>query len=91
LGCSTTDCWRFDLVGYKAAIAASFQGFHNQMADIGNTAPEGSPLAKLCDDTLATIASPPGRIYEKHRLTITPTGELADTAAKLAAMDKSKP
>ena len=65
--------------GYKATIAASFQGFHKQMGDIGNTAPEGSPLAKLCSDTLYTIASPPGRIYDKHRLTITPTGELADS------------
>lgn len=74
--------------GYKAAIAASFQGFHKQMADIGNTAPEGSPLAKLCGDTLSTIASPPGRIYDKHRLTVTPTGELADTAAKLTSTGK---
>ncbi len=76
--------------GYKATIAASFQGFHKQMGDIGNTAPEGSPLAKLCSDTLYTIASPPGRIYDKHRLTITPTGELADTAAKLVSNDKPK-
>lgn len=76
--------------GYKAAIAASFQGFHKQMADIGKTASEGSPLAKLCGDTLATIASPPGRIYDKHRLTVTPTGELAETAAKIAFLDKSK-
>ncbi len=76
--------------GYKAAIAASFQGFHKQMADIGKTASEGSPLAKLCGDTLATIASPPGRIYDKHRLTVTPTGELAETAAKIAFSDKSK-
>lgn len=74
--------------GYKAAIAASFQGFYKQMADIGNTAPEGSPLAQLCGDTLSTIASPPGRIYDKHRLTVTPTGELADTAAKLVSKDK---
>lgn len=77
--------------GYKAAIAASFQGFHKQMSDIGNTAPEGSPLAKLCGDTLATIGTPPGRIYDKHRLTVTPTGELADTAAKLASIDKTRP
>lgn len=76
--------------GYKAAIAASFQGFHKQMSEIGNAAPEGSPLAKLCGDTLATIGTPPGRIYDKHRLTITPTGELADTAAKLTSMDKPR-
>ncbi|XHS77493.1 hypothetical protein ACFJGW_17475 [Burkholderiaceae bacterium UC74_6] len=66
--------------GYKAAIAASFLGFQNQMAEIGGKAGLGSPLAQLCSDTLATIASPPGRIYEKHELTVTPSGELAKVA-----------
>jgi hypothetical protein len=47
--------------GYKAAVASSFQGFQKQMADIGTSAPQGSPLSKLCEDTLSTIASPPGR------------------------------
>ena len=75
--------------GYKAAIATSFQGFQKQMADIGTTAPAGSPLSKLCDDTLSTIASPPGRIYDKHRLTVSPTSELTDAAAK--AMSQVKP
>lgn len=76
--------------GYKAAIASSFQGFQKQMADIGAAAPAGSPLSKLCDDTLATIASPPGRIYDKHKLTVSPGSELADAAkaAKAAATDK---
>lgn len=66
--------------GYKAAIAASFLGFQRQMAEIGKEASEGSPLSQLCQDTLATIGSPPGRIYDKHRLTITPAGELAEAA-----------
>lgn len=69
--------------GYKAAIAASFQGFQKQMADIGSTATAGSPLSKLCDDTLPTIASPPGRIYDKHRLTVSPSSELASAASKV--------
>lgn len=68
--------------GYKAAIAASFLGFQKQMADIGASAAEGSPLSKLCADTLSTIASPPGRIYDKHKLIITPAGELASATAK---------
>lgn len=68
--------------GYKAAIAASFLGFQRQMAQIGEDASEGSPLSQLCQDTLATIGSPPGRIYDKHRLTVTPVGELAEAAAK---------
>lgn len=66
--------------GYKAAVAASFQGFQKQMAEIGASAPAGSPLSKLCEDTLNAIGSPPGRIYEKHKLTITPAGELASVA-----------
>lgn len=66
--------------GYKAVIATSFQGFQKQMAEIGTSAPAGSPLSKLCEDTLTTIGSPPGRIYDKHKLTITPGGELASIA-----------
>jgi chemotaxis protein histidine kinase CheA len=66
--------------GYKAAIAASFQGFQKQMADIAASTPGGSPLSKLCQDTLTTIGSPPGRIYDKHKLTITPAGEFASAA-----------
>ena len=63
--------------GYKAAIATSFQGFQKQMTEVGTSATVGSPLSKLCEDTLTTIGSPPGRIYDKHKLTITPAGELA--------------
>lgn len=66
--------------GYKAAIAASFQGFQEQMGKIGGTASDNTPLGKLCDDTLATLASPPGRIYDKHKLTVSPAGELASAA-----------
>ena len=74
--------------GYKAAIAASFLGFQKQMADIESSVREGSPLSKLCADTLATIGSPPGRIYDKHHLTITPAGELAKAAAQVIATTK---
>lgn len=70
--------------GYKAAIAASFLGFQRQMAKIGEDASEGSPLSQLCQDTLATIGSPPGRIYDKHRLTVTPAGAFAEAAANAA-------
>lgn len=74
--------------GYKAAIAASFLGFQKQMADIGSSAGAGSPLGKLCADTLATIASPPGRIYERHKLTVTPASELAAAATRAAQTQK---
>jgi len=75
--------------GYKAAIAASFQGFQKQMADLGSSISESSPLSKLCGDTLATIASPPGRIYEKHQLTVTPTSELAAATAEVLKQEKT--
>jgi hypothetical protein len=66
--------------GYKSAIASSFQGFQQQMREIGATAAPNSPLGKLCDDTLLTLATPPGRIYEKHALNVTPSTELAALA-----------
>lgn len=66
--------------GYKAAIAASFQGFHEQMSRIAATEGQNTPLAQLCGDTLATIANPPGRIYEKHALVVSPGNELKETA-----------
>jgi hypothetical protein len=74
--------------GYKAAVAASFLGFQQQMAEIGQKALAGSPLSKLCEDTLSTLASPPGRIYEKHRLTTTPVGELANVATNVLKSEK---
>lgn len=70
--------------GYKAAVAASFQGFQKQMAEIEERAGNDSPLTRLCADTLATIGSPPGRIYERHRLTVTPTDEIKDVVKALA-------
>jgi hypothetical protein len=66
--------------GYKSAIAASFLGFHKQMAEIGSAAETNKPLAKLCGDTLTTIACPPGRIYDSHKLTVTPADEITDAA-----------
>lgn len=70
--------------GYKAAIAASFEGFQNQMAEIDVDVESGTPRARLCADTLSTIATPPGRIYEKHRLVITPSTEIAQAAKGVA-------
>jgi chaperonin cofactor prefoldin len=74
--------------GYKAAVSASFQGFHKQMEKIAENAPAGSPLATLCTDTLATIASPPGRIYDKHQLIVSPAGEVGAAAAKMTEAAK---
>jgi hypothetical protein len=75
--------------GYKSAIASSFQGFHKQMTEIGATTAANSPLAKLCADTLTTIGSPPGRIYDKHNLTVTPAAELTDAARAMAEAVKA--
>lgn len=70
--------------GYKAAIAASFMGFHKQLDEIGQAAASNEPLSKLCQDTLKTIASPPGRIYDKHKLIVSPTSEIAEIAENAA-------
>jgi chemotaxis protein histidine kinase CheA len=70
--------------GYKATVASSFQGFQRQMKEIAGTATEGSALSKLCEDTLSTLASPPGRIYDKHSLTTSPSKEISDFAADVA-------
>ena len=59
------------------------------MADIGMDVKPDSPLAKLCDDTLTTIATPPGRIYDNHELTVSPMKELKQSTEALA--DAVKP
>jgi hypothetical protein len=77
--------------GYKSAIAACFEGFRKQMSEIGKDVAPDSPLAKLCSNTLTTIATPPGVIYEKHALTVTPSDELkkaAKAAVSVAAAVK---
>ena len=66
--------------GFKASVAASFQGFQEQMSKIGATAAGNEPLTKLCDATLMEITNHPGRIYEKHALTVSPTMELLKAA-----------
>lgn len=77
--------------GFKAATAASFQGFHQQMSEMGAAGAANTPLSKLCEDTLATIANPPGRIYDRHELGVSPTTEIANTAKTLAeALKASK-
>jgi hypothetical protein len=70
--------------GYKSATASCFEGFQKQMSEIGEAAVAGSPLTTLCENTLQTIASPPGRIYDKHKLTVSPTDELRDAAKTVA-------
>lgn len=75
--------------GYKSAIASTFQGFHKQMSEIGTATASNLPLAKLCEDTLTTIASPPGRIYDKHQLTVSPTADLTDAAKTMGNVVKN--
>ena len=66
--------------GYKSATASCLEGFKKQMSEVGKDVATDSPLAKLLDNTLTTIATPPGRIYDKHKLTVTPSGELNKVA-----------
>lgn len=70
--------------GYKATVASVLMGFQKQISEVGKDATTNPSLAKLLDNTLTTIAAPPGRIYDKHKLTTSPSGELAE-AAKAAA------
>src|SRR5258705_11137394 len=70
--------------GYKSAIASCFEGFRKQMSEIGKDVEHDSPLAKLCGDTLTTIATPPGRIYDDHKLTVSPADELHEAAKAVA-------
>lgn len=66
--------------GFKASVASSFQGFQEQMKIVGASAAGNEPLKTLCDATLAQITNRPGRIYEKHELTVSPTAELLKAA-----------
>lgn len=66
--------------GYKVAVASSFMGFSKQLSEVG-TEKATNALATLYDNTLATIADPPGRIYDKHKLFVTP-GDLVTQVAK---------
>lgn len=66
--------------GFKAVTAASFQGFHKRMTEMGAASADNAPLSKLCEGVLATIANPPGRIYEKHELSVSPSAEFASAA-----------
>ena len=73
---------------YKSAIATCFEGFRKQMSEIGEDADSNSALAKLCGDTLTTIAAPPGRIYDMHKLTVSPIDELKQLAKTLTEAAK---
>lgn len=78
--------------GFKVSVASSFQGFQEQMKIVGGSAAGNEPLKTLCDATLAQITNPPGRIYEKHPLAVSPTEELLKAAqAILDAAKVTKP
>lgn len=66
--------------GNKVAVCSSFVGFSKQLSEVG-TEVATNALAKLYDNTLATIADPPGQIYDKHKLVVTP-GDVATEVAK---------
>jgi len=72
--------------GYKATVASCLMGFQKQISEVGKDAAANPSLAKLLDNTLTTIAAPPGRIYDKHKLTTSPSGELAEAARVAAAI-----
>ena len=63
-------------------------GFQKQIAEVGKDTASNASLAKLLDNTLATIATPPGRIYETNKLTVSPADELTDLAKNMAKAAK---
>jgi hypothetical protein len=75
--------------GYKSAIATCFEGFRKEMTAIDMSMKSDSALAKLCADTLTTMATPPGRIYDKHSLATTPLDELKDLTKAATEAAKS--
>ena len=75
--------------GYKAAVASCLMGFQKQISEVGKDASSNTSLAKLLDNTLATMAAPPGRIYDKHEMTVSPAGELAEAAKAVVDVHKS--
>jgi small-conductance mechanosensitive channel len=75
--------------GYKLAIATCFEGFRKEMTAIDVSMNSDSALAKLCADTLTTMATPPGRIYDKHSLAATPIDELKDLTKAATEAAKS--
>ena len=75
--------------GYNATIASSFDGFKKQLSAIDAGIKSDSALAKLLENTLATIGSSSGRIYEKHPLTVSPTDELTKAAKSSVAVAKA--
>jgi hypothetical protein len=78
--------------GYKAAVASCLQGFQKQMAEVNENVKAGSPLEKLLDNTLTTISAPPGRIYDQHKLTVSPANELKGAGKVVAdAVGANKP
>lgn len=69
---------------YKAAIASSLEGFRKMLLDINSEARDQTVLGRLCSDTLATISAPPGRIYDRHKLTETPIDKIGDTVSAVS-------
>jgi hypothetical protein len=69
--------------GFKAVTASAFLGFNKQMGEVGSATATNEPLAKLCADTLQTIASPPGRIYEKNKLTATLSDQISEAVKRI--------
>jgi hypothetical protein len=72
--------------GYREVLA----DFTREDFERGDLAATGNePLKTLCDATLAQITNPPGRIYEKHALIVSPTTELLKAAQTIVDAAKA--
>ena len=69
--------------GFKATSSTSFEGYRRHMAEIGKDLDPASPLGVLCSNTLRIIGSPPGQVYEKHRIDPTPASAVAEVVVPI--------
>ena len=69
---------------FKEVVSRSFEGYRREMAEIDGKAAPDSALSDFCASVLRVITSPPGRIYEKHKLNNTPLNALAESVGPIA-------
>jgi len=68
---------------FKAATSIAFEGYRRQMTEVNKDATADSPLAVLCKNTLATMATPPGAVHDTKTADPTPATSLVEAAKAL--------
>jgi hypothetical protein len=63
---------------FKATTSMTFEGYRRQLDELEGDLVSNPALQALTSNTLTTIASPPARVYDKHRMDPTPATAAAD-------------